>query len=322
MLVFVAALYYLIDVLVILFMALIISSALDAPISFLERRGFPRILGTFTIFLAVVAAVALLLYTIIPIAFVEFKTFVGGFGKIDLPGLETIGAPQFVKGLEKNLSHFSGFADALLSGSASFIDVVSTIFGGVVFIVAVLVLSFYLSLNRDGVEKFLKAVLPLAHEEYVIKIYHRVRRKLGLWLQGQIILSSIVGIVVFLGLWILGINYSLVLGIMAGVLETVPFVGPVFTGSVAFLIAMSESLTLGLSVVALFIIIQQLENHLLIPLVMGRTIGLHPVVIAISLLAGAQLAGFIGIILAVPTAVIIQEIIEDREARKHRYEAH
>ena len=97
---------------------------------------------------------------------------------------------------------------------------------------------------------------------------------------------------------------------MAGILEMVPFVGPVFVGALAALIGFSESLTLGISVIVLFVIIQQLENHLLVPLVMKYTVGLHPVVVVISLLAGAKLAGFAGILLAIPIAVIIVEILE------------
>ena len=96
----------------------------------------------------------------------------------------------------------------------------------------------------------------------------------------------------------------------------VPYVGPVLVGIISFLLVISQSLTLGFSVAALFVIIQQVENHLLVPLVMRYTTGLHPVVVVISLLAGAQLFGFAGIILAVPAAVVIQEIIEDWAIQK------
>lgn len=182
--------------------------------------------------------------------------------------------------------------------------------------ISVFILSFYLSINRDGVEKFLRAVLPLSWEEYAVDIYLRVRRKMGLWLQGQMLLSLVVGIATFIGLLILNVDFSLVLGIMAGLLEMVPIVGPVFTGVLAFLVAISDSWTLGISVIILFAVIQQMESHLLVPVVMRKTTGLHPVVVVISLLAGSQLGGFIGLILAVPSAVIIQEFIEDWAVRK------
>src|SRR3990172_3726949 len=112
-----------------------------------------------------------------------------------------------------------------------FIEVIVGIFGGIAFVGAVFVLSFYLAASRDGVERFLRAVLPADAEDIAVKVYLSAKQKLGLWLKGQLILSFTVGILAFLGLWILGVKYSLILGILAAVLEMVPFVGPIFTGA-------------------------------------------------------------------------------------------
>ncbi len=317
MLIFAVALYYLREVFVILFLALIISSALDAPITYLEKKKIPRIIGTLLIFLAIVGVLAAILYVVVPIALVEFKGLFTGFEKSSLSSLRTsLGiSKQTIKSIEANLGDFT---DALFSGSASFLELITRIFGGIVFLVSVFILSFYLSVSRDGVEKFLRAVLPLSWEEYVIDVYLRVRKKMGLWLQGQLVLSLAVGATTFIGLLILGVDYSLFLGIMAGILEMVPIVGPVFTGVLAFLVAISQSWALGVSVIVLFVIIQQMESHLLVPVVMRKTIGLHPVVVVLSLLAGSQLAGFVGLVLSVPSAVIIEELIEDWAVRKRQ----
>ncbi|MBI5306684.1 AI-2E family transporter [Candidatus Wolfebacteria bacterium] len=311
-----AAIFLLRDVMLILFLALVISSAFNAPISFLEKKKFPRILATLLIFVSAIVILALLLYTIVPVAISEFGSLSGKLGKINLPQLGKVSSSELIKNFEKNINVY---ADALFSGSTSFFDLMSNIFGGVIFVLMVFILSFYLSLSRDGVEKFLRAILPLDYESYVIDLYIRVRRKLGFWLGGQIILSLSIGLITFLGLLALGVNYSLVLGIMAGILEMVPFAGPIFTGIVTFLIAVSQSWFLGISAIVLFVIIQQVENHFLIPLIMRRMIGLHPVIIVISILAGSQLAGFVGIILAVPAAVVIQEILEDWAVKKHSH---
>jgi len=317
MLIFAVALYYLREVFVILFLALIISSALDAPITYLEKKKIPRIIGTLLIFLSVVGVLAALLYVVVPIALVEFKGLFTGFESSSLSTVRSsLGiSGQTIKGIEANLGDFT---DALFSGSASFLGLISRIFGGIIFLISVFILSFYLSVSRDGVEKFLRAILPLTWEEYVIDVYIRVRRKMGLWLQGQLVLSLAVGATTFIGLLILGVDYSLFLGIMAGILEMVPIVGPVFTGVLAFLVAISQSWTLGISVVVLFVIIQQMESHLLVPVVMRKTIGLHPVVVVFSLLAGSQLAGFVGLVLSVPSAVIIEELIEEWAVRKRQ----
>lgn len=312
---FAVALYLVKDVLLVLFMALVISSALDAPISYLESKKIPRILATIFVFLASLSVLALLLYTIVPVAIFEMKNLFEKFEELEIPAVGAFITPKLTEGIKANLGNLT---DLLFSGGTSFIEVIAGVFGGIAFVGAVFVLSFYLAASREGVERFLRAVLPADSEELAVKVYLSAKQKLGLWLKGQLILSFTVGILAFLGLWILGVKYSLILGILAAVLEMVPFVGPIFTGATAFLLGVSESFALGIMVIVLFVIIQQIENHLLIPIVMRKTVGLHPVVAVIALLAGAQIAGFVGIILAVPTAVVIQEIIENRAARKNQ----
>lgn len=319
MLIFSIVLYSLLDVLVILFLALIISSALDAPISFLEKRKIPRIFGAIMIFLAVAALFSILLYTIIPAAVLEFNSLYNSVLRdyLNIPYLESLEAFSSFSSIEKVESSLENFAGVFLKGaSSSLVNIVGAVFGGIVSVVAVFILSFYLAVSKYGVEKFLKFILPVRYEEYVIEVYGRTKSKIGLWLQGQLILSLIIGILVFLGLLFLGVRYSLIFGILAGILEMVPFVGPVLVGTLAALIGFSDSFTLGISVIALFIVIQQLENNLLVPLVMKYTVGLHPVVVVIALLAGAKLAGFAGILLAIPIAVIIVEILESWASRR------
>ena len=312
---FAVALYLIKDVLLVLFMALVISSALDAPISYLESKKIPRILATIFVFLAALSVLTLLLYTIVPVAIFEMKNLFEKLEELEIPAIGAFITPKLTEELKVNLGNLTNL---LFSGSVSFIEVIAGIFGGIAFVGAVFILSFYLAASREGVERFLRAVLPADAEDIAVKVYLSAKQKLGLWLKGQLILSFTVGILAFLGLWILGVKYSLILGILAAVLEMVPFVGPIFTGATAFLLGVSESLALGIMVIVLFVIIQQIENHLLIPLVMRKTVGLHPVVAVIALLAGAQIAGFVGIILAVPTAVVIQEVIENRVARKNQ----
>lgn len=309
------ALYVLREVFVILALALTISSAVDAPATYLESKKIPRILSVLFIFLAALAVLAMLLYTIVPVAIVEFRNILNGIDKMNIPELNTFINPHFIKNIESNLSNIT---DALFAGSASFLDFFSAVFGSIAFVVAVFVLSFYLAASRDGVEKFIKAILPQEQEYYVLKIYNRTRSKLGKWLHGQLLLSFIVGFFIFIGLLIFGVKYSILLGILGGILEMVPFVGPVITGFLAVLIAVSQSWFLAITVGILFVVIQQLENHILVPLVMKRTVGLHPVVVVIAVLAGAQMAGLAGVILSVPVAVLIQEIIEDWADKKRQ----
>jgi predicted PurR-regulated permease PerM len=313
MLVLVSALFLVREVLVIIFLAVVISSALDSPVSFLERKKLPRILGTILVFIAILIALSLVLYTIIPVGIIELKNLLREISKIEIPVFGSLDASNVIQKLDQATDNLGGL---MFSGGTSFVNIITSVFGNLLLIIVTFVLSFYLTVNRGGVEAFLRAILPITQEDYVIRIYHQARRKLGLWLQGQILLMAIVGALVSVGLWILGVDYSLILGILAGLLEIVPVAGPIFAGTAAFLVAVSESWTLGLYTILLFVVIQPIENHLLVPLVMRKTVGISPVVVVISILAGSYLAGFVGIILAVPTAVVFQEILKDWEERK------
>jgi len=172
-------------------------------------------------------------------------------------------------------------------------------------------LSFYLTISRDGVEKFLRALLPESAESRVIQIYKKTRKKIGRWFQAQLMLSLVVGSAVFIGLWIIGVEQNLVLAVIAAAFELVPVVGPIFAGALAVAVVAGESLRLGLYVLLLFIAIQQIENQLLVPLVMKKAVGINPVIILVALLGGAQVAGVIGMLVAIPTAVFLQEILND-----------
>ncbi len=303
--------------LIILFLAIIISSALDGPVSYLQKKRIPRIFGTILIFLLVLFLLALVLYTLIPVAVFELQNLLQNLKNMNIPVFGTIDLSQFVS-FDRYLGNLENLANVLFSGGVSFISIVSSIFGNLAMIVATLITSFYMTVNQGGVERFLKTILPVIHERYIIEIYNRARKKMGRWFQGQIILMLIIGTITALGLKFLGIKYALVLGILAGLLEIVPVVGPIFAGAVAFLVAIPESFILGIYVVILFVVIQQAESQLLVPWVMKKTVGVSPVVVVIALLAGSQVAGLIGVILAVPVAVVLQEIMEDRERRKLR----
>ncbi len=314
MLLLAAGLFLAREVIIILFLSIVISSAIDPPVSFLQRKRIPRILGTILIFLAISVVIGFLLYIIVPVSIFELKNLLANMDEMEVPFLGKLGTIALTEKFDEVLN---GFGNTLIKGGASsFFSVVSGIFGNVVFVLATFVLSFYLSVHQAGVEKFLRAILPMAREDYVVDIYLRVKKKLGFWLQGQLLLMFFVGFSSFLGLWILGVKYALILGIMAGLFEIVPIVGPIFVGALAFLLAVPESFSLGIYVILLFFFVQQLESHVVVPVVMGRIVGISPVVIVISLLAGSQIAGFVGLVLAVPAAVIFQEIIEDRDRKK------
>lgn len=315
MLTVVSMLFVMRQALVILFLAIVISSALDAPLNWLERQKIPRILGILFILLAGLAAVALLLYTVVPIAFIELRDFADNMDKVGATLGGFMGTPNLSDTISGGLSNIGSM---LIPSQMSLASILPQLFENFIMVIMVAVISIYLAWYRDGIESFLRAVLPLEYEQYSISVLHRARKKIGKWLEGQIIVTAIVAIVVFIGLKLLGVNYALVIALLAGILEIIPFVGPIVAGSFAFLIGVSQSTAIGIAAVILFFVIHQLEAHIMMPLVMHKTTGIHPVIVAIAIIAGYQLAGFVGVILAIPFVVVIQELIDDFTARKHR----
>jgi predicted PurR-regulated permease PerM len=156
------------------------------------------------------------------------------------------------------------------------------------------------------------------HEEYIIGLWKRSQKKIGKWLQGQILLGLLVGIFVFLGLTILGVKYALLLGILSTVFEIIPVFGPVMAAIPAIAVAFIQAPILGLSTLGLYVIVQQFENHLIYPLVVRKTIGVPPLLVIIAIVVGGKLAGIYGIMLSVPLAAVLIEFLNDLAERKKR----
>ena len=315
MVVFAVALYYMRNVLGMLLVGIILSSALHGPVTYLEKKKIPRILSVLMIYLVGAAVVALLLYTIVPVTLIQLKYFLTHLNDLKIPFLDLFGSSQVVSQIDQSITNL---INTLFYGGANFSDFFSGFLSNLFFIVISLVLSFYLTLSRDGVEKFIRAVLPLDKEEFAVNLYIRTRRKLSRWLSGQIILSLIIGALTFLGLIILGVDYALVLALLAAVFELIPYVGPIAVGTIVFLISLPQSVTTALLAVLIFFIIQQLEGHVLVPIVMSKAIGTDPVVILVAMLAGGEIAGIVGVLVAVPVSIIFEEVIDEWAVRKHR----
>jgi len=204
----------------------------------------------------------------------------------------------------------------ILQLSDSIFSTASVIFGGVFSFILILVISFYLSVQEKGIEKFLRAVTPLRYEDYLLGLWNRTEKKIGLWFQGQLLLGLLVGFTVWLGLSILGVKFALTLGIISAVFEVIPFFGPILFAIPGVLLGFSVSPGLGMIVLAFYIVVQQLESHVIYPLVSKKVIGVPPLIVILAILAGAELYGFLGMVVAVPLATVLMELVDDTEKRK------
>lgn len=284
----------------------VISLGLDPFVSALERIKIPRILGTFIVFIFGIAILATAAYFIIPILLLEVQNFVSYFGTVaySLLGIKIPSIP-----LSSMAQHWQEALGIIGATGSSIGSAVSSIFFNGFLVVATLVSSFYLTFDPGVVERVVRALVPDSQEHGAVQLLNNFKKRIRKWFSAQLLLCVIMGLIVGVGMWLLGVPYALVIGILAGIFELVPMIGPVIVGAAAFLIAISSSFSLGIYALIFFMIIQQLENHVLIPLVMGKAMRVHPLLVILSILAGSQIAGFVGVLLAVPIAVATEEVV-------------
>jgi len=322
-----AFLYLVRNVLVILFFAIIIASAITPFANWLEQKRIPRLLGVLLLYLTFFGLIVFFLSLIVPVisselsqltqALPEFISNISGALE-KAQQTTTTRYFDFFSEIQNLLDSFSQFLQ-VSSGSA--LNLIINVFGGLLSFFAIIVISFYLSVMKQGVAGFIRSVLPTKYEDYIISLWKRAEHKVGRWLQGQLLLALSVGLIVFVGLSLLKIKYALLLGIVAMILEIVPIVGPVISAIPGVVLAFAQSPMLGIWVIVFYVAVQQIESHILTPLVLGKTLGLNPVTVIIALLVGGTLGGIIGILLSVPVAVIVVEIFDDLAKQKESKKA-
>jgi predicted PurR-regulated permease PerM len=317
-LVFVLALiilYLIRDILILFIVAIIISAVCQPPVDYLQKKKVARFLGTSLVFVLILAIFGVLLWLVIPLVISQFGHFITNFNetisKLEGNNFLTDLIQQFIVNLKVAF-------DAVAKGATTIFSLVFSIFGGIFLAITCLVLAFYLTVEEKGVEKFFKIMLPKSYEDLIIVVFERSVVRIGRWFQARIVLSVIEGLLTWLGLYLLGIKFSGTLALLSGVLSNVPLVGAIFAGSIAALVALTDSWLLALWVIIFFIILNQLENALLTPLVMKKIAGLPPLAVLLALLIGTKIAGLLGFILAIPLAIIFQEVYDESVRRRKR----
>jgi len=309
-------LYVIRDVLVLLFFAVIIASAIDLPVRRFDKLKIPRLVSVLLIYLICIGVLIGLLIIFIPSLAKEIKAFSAEFPRYADELYQKFqrlqdGSLKYQKAITEIQQFLGGFGDNLREWAGHIFSKTFNIFGGLFSVVIVIVISFYLSVQKNGIQHLLKGITPREHEPYVLNLWARAQKKMGHWLQGQLFLAIIVGVLVYIGLSLLNVRFALLLAIIAGIFELVPYIGPVLAGIPAVILALFQAPILALWVLILYIVIQQLENYLLVPLIMKKVVGLNPVVVIIALLVGGKLLGIIGILLAVPAAAVLAEFFKD-----------
>jgi predicted PurR-regulated permease PerM len=185
---------------------------------------------------------------------------------------------------------------------------VGNVAGGLFAVVTILILTFYLLVDSWGLRHQALRLVPRRHRERVEAASRVVMLKVSAWLGGQLLLAAVIGTTSAIGLWALGVPFFYVLALLSGIGEMIPMVGPILSAIPAIAVASTVSLKTMLFVVIFFVLQQQLENHILVPKIMSRQVGVSAVTVIVSLLIGGSLLGIVGANIAVPTAAILQVV--------------
>jgi predicted PurR-regulated permease PerM len=323
-----AVLFLIKNLILVLLMSIVIASAIEPATAWLAKKGVPRLFAVILVYLLVaLSLLAVVFFLVIPLLS-ESSDFLANFPIYfnantvtnTLTNSNFLGSKQIVSGITNglNLDQIIGQINTVITSfSSNTFGTVSTVFGGFLSFLLMVVLSFYLSVEVDGIEKFLRAITTIKHERYIISLWKRSQKKIGLWMQGQLILALIIGMLVYLGLLIINVPNALLLATLAAAFEIIPLFGPILASIPAVMIAfVSGGLPLALIVVGLYVIVHQFENQLIYPLVVKKVVGVSPVISILALVAGWELAGFLGLILSVPIAAAIIEFFDDVQRDK------
>jgi predicted PurR-regulated permease PerM len=283
-------------------------------------RRVPRSLAILVVYVAIIGSIAVVALLVAPPLIQQARALWEY-----LPTMfEQAQSYLISKGVLQNRITLQQAVQAAPAGTDVVTTVVQTLTGfagGIIGIFTILILTFYFLIEADSwFESFIK-LFPREGRSAAAAAARDVTTRVSAWLMGQLVLGGIIGSSAAIGLWLMGIPYFYVLALIAGIGEMIPVVGPILAAIPAIAVAATISLQKVLWVVVFFAIQQQIENHVLVPKIMERQVGVSAVTVIIALLIGGTALGFVGAILAVPTAAIIQVVVQEMRRGADRADA-
>lgn len=299
-------LFLLRQILAVFFISLVLMSALNPSVRRLEKIRLPRVLAILIIYLVIFSCLGLVIAGIVP-------------PLIDQTGVLISRLPQYIQDLGlPTIDHdfLANQLNQLGSIPANLLKLTVGVFNNLLAVFILAVITFYLLIERKNLNRYLFFLFGADKESQAKKLVDEIEVKLGGWVRAQATLMIIIGLMSYFGLRLLGIDFALPLALLAGVLEIVPNIGPTISAIPAILAGLAISPLMGLAVGALYFLIQQIENSVIVPQVMAKETGVNPLVAILSLVIGFELAGVMGAILAIPTVILIQVVIVEVFASK------
>lgn len=325
-----AVLYFVRDIVLLLFVSLILAALIDPFAGWFARHRIPRALAVLLIYVVLFGLLGLAIALLTPVITNDVPQLIENLKKFFISAQESAAVQGFLHGLE-NIERATGSFGAGAAGSGvlpsqssgvertitGIFSTVTGVFGGIFSLGLVLVMTFYMVVQDDPLKKILRSIAPDEYVPYFSQLFKKMRDKLGDWMRGQLVLSLVIGLLVFAGLLALGIKYAAVLGLLAAFFEFIPYLGPILAAIPALFFAFSQGGFIKFLFVAImYLVIQQIENQLLVPKIMQRAVGLNPIVSIVAILVGAKLAGLVGVLLAIPVATVLSVFLQDVLVKK------
>ena len=320
-------LWFLRDLVLIVLTSIVIASFVESAVPHFRKIGIGRVFGIVIVYVFSILILAGLFYLFAPLLITELYNF-SSFLSSYIPDVSFLrffqneafsGAKDIVGALSNDFSMTTLMSVSkafILNLSGGFFTAFSIAFGSIFNFILIILISFYLSIQEKGIENLLRLIFPIHHEDYVVDLWERSSRKIALWMKGQMLLGLVVAVLIYLTLSLLGIEYALLLSLIAGIMELVPY-GILIALIPAFSFSyISGGIANALMVTGAYIIVHQFEVFLFAPLIIKKIVGLSPIVIILSVLIGFELGGIWGGVLAIPVAVVVMEFLSDIEKNK------
>ncbi|HLG76456.1 MAG TPA: AI-2E family transporter [Ktedonobacteraceae bacterium] len=305
---------HVIQTLLLLTIAALLAYALAPAVKLLERV-MPRFLAILIVYLIVLGLLSVLLYLIVRTAIEQFIALSGYVRFLLTPGKSGQLTPleQTVRSLGISQSQIDSARDQIVASiegfAGSVVPLLTGLVGALLDVILVAVLSIYLLASGSRVSDWLRRNMPDQQQGAMRFLLDTLQRVVGGYIRGQLILCGLIGLLVGVGMQIIGVPFALLLGVLAFALEFIPVLGTLVSGAICVLLALTRGWVFAVIVLVYFVVVHVLEGDVVGPRIVGKTIGLHPVVSLAALIAGAELFGIAGALLASPVAGVLQALL-------------
>jgi sporulation integral membrane protein YtvI len=294
--------------------SLILSYLLLPVVHFMERRRITRSLAIIVIYIAFALIVFIFCVRVMPLLLDDLQDLAEQLpeyaaGLQDLLGqleenYERFNLPPRIREIVDN--NIQGLGDALVFQLERSYNFLIELFNRIILLLLVPILTFYFIRDEAYLRQKALELFPARYRRELVAVAEEINAALGAFIRGALLVSLLVGLLTYIGLLILGVNYALVLALIVGITNLIPYIGPIIGALPAIVVAFLDTPLLALKVTILIIIVQQVETQLIAPPIIGHSIRLHPLAIFLALLLGGKLFGFIGLILALPATIILR----------------